>query len=84
MANLYIIEQGAHLRKTGDRLIVEKDGQQLLEVECHRIETVLVFGNVQVTTQALQEMLEHGIEFALLRWRLLSFRRWQEDLLSGV
>ena len=34
MANLYLIEQGAVLRKTGDRLIVEKDDKELLEVEC--------------------------------------------------
>lgn len=38
----------------------------MLEVELHRIDTVLLFGNVQVSTQALTELLEHGIELALL------------------
>ena len=66
MANLYLIEQGAVLRKTGDRLIVEKDKQVLLEVQCHKIDTVLIFGNVQFTTQAVTELLDHGIELALL------------------
>lgn len=66
MANLYLTEQGAILRKTGDRLIVEKDKQVLLEVQCHKIETVLIFGNVQFTTQAVTELFDHGIELALL------------------
>ena len=32
MPNLYITEQGAALRKEGDRLIVEKGDEPLLEV----------------------------------------------------
>jgi CRISP-associated protein Cas1 len=34
MANLYLTEQGTMLRKTGERLIVDKDNQELLEIEC--------------------------------------------------
>jgi len=66
MANLYLTEQNSILRKTGDRLIVEKDGQVLLDVQCHKIDAVLIFGNVQFTTQAVHELFEHGIEMAIL------------------
>lgn len=66
MATLYITEQNAIIRKTGDQLVVEKDGEVLLEVPCLKIDSVLVFGNVQFTTQAAVEMLDHGIEMALL------------------
>ena len=66
MSILYLTEQGAVIRKTGDRLVVEKEGKQLLEIECRVLEAVCVFGNVQFTTQALAEMLDHGIEFSLL------------------
>lgn len=65
MATLYITEQNAILRKTGDRVFVEKDDQVLLEVPCLKLESVFLFGNVQVTTQALAELLDHGIELAL-------------------
>ena len=65
MATLYITEQGAILRKTGDRIIVEKDEHVLLDVPCHKVDTVLIFGAVQVTIQALSELLEHEIELAL-------------------
>lgn len=66
MPNIYLTEQGSVLRKRGDRLIVEKEGAILLDVECHKIDAVLIFGNVQFTTQAVHELFEHGIEMALL------------------
>lgn len=65
MANLYLTEQNSILRKTGDRLIVEKDDQVLLDVQCHKIDAVLIYGNVQFTTQAVHELFEHGIEMAI-------------------
>lgn len=66
MANLYLTEQNSILRKSGDRLIIEKDDKVLLEVQCHKIDAVLIFGNVQFTTQAVHELFEHGIEMAIL------------------
>jgi CRISP-associated protein Cas1 len=66
MANLYLTEQGSVLGKTGDRLIVRKDHEILLDVQCSKINAILIFGNVQCTTQALHELLKHGIEMAML------------------
>ena len=69
MANLYITEQQSILRKTGDRLLVEKDGEIILDVQCHKIDAVFIFGNVQFTTQAVHELFEHGIEMAIMTRR---------------
>jgi CRISPR-associated protein Cas1 len=69
VANLYITEQNSILRKTGDRLLVHKDDEVLLDVQCHKIDAVLIFGNVQFTTQAVHELFEHGIEMAILSRR---------------
>jgi CRISPR-associated protein Cas1 len=66
MANLYLTEQGSILKKKGDRLVVEKDREVLLDVECHKIDAVLIFGNVQFTTQSVHELFQHGIELAIL------------------
>jgi CRISP-associated protein Cas1 len=66
MAYVYITEQGAILRKTGDRLIVQKEDEVLLDVPCDKVDAVLIFGNVQFTTQAVHEILQHGIELAIL------------------
>ena len=48
MAFLYITQQGAVLRKSGDRFLVEQDGQIALDLPYHRLDHILVFGNVQL------------------------------------
>jgi len=65
MAFLYITEQGAVLKKAGERLIVEKDDVVLLDTPASKIEGVLIFGNVQFTTQAVQLMFQQGVEMGL-------------------
>jgi len=65
MAFLYLTQQGARLRKSGDRLLVENDEEIVLDTPYHKLDHVLVFGNVQVTTQALGELLEKGVPVSL-------------------
>lgn len=62
MSTLYLLEQGSKLCKESKRLIVEKDDKVLLEVPDFKIDRVLIFGNVQITTQAMAFLLESGIE----------------------
>lgn len=69
MANLYVDEQNALLRKRGGRLEVVKDGAELAAIPLHRLDTVLLYGNVQFTTQAAAALLDRGIELALLTTR---------------
>lgn len=73
MAFLYLTEQGAVLSKTGERLVVTKDDATLMDLPADKIDGVLVFGHVQLTTPALQLCLSHGVELALFtrRGRLL-------------
>jgi len=66
MSVLYVTEQGACIAKRGERVVVEKEGKELAELHCETLDTVLIFGNVQITTQAVRQMLKHGIEMALL------------------
>ena len=66
MTNLYLTEQGCAIRKTGKRLIVEKEGQELLEIECFKLDTLFLFGNIQITTQAITQILANNIELAFL------------------
>ena len=64
MAYLYLTEQGSVLRKSGDRLLVELDHQIVLDVPYTKLEHVLLFGHIQVTTQATHELLEKGIDLS--------------------
>ncbi|MBD3398079.1 CRISPR-associated endonuclease Cas1 [Candidatus Micrarchaeota archaeon] len=66
MSMLYITDQGAIITKTGERLVVKKARKEIFEIECFKLDTVLLCGNVQFTTQAARQMLKHGIEMALL------------------
>jgi CRISP-associated protein Cas1 len=66
MATLYITEQHATLRKEQNRLVVERDGNALMEVHDFKVERVVVFGNAQLSTQAMAYLLERGIDTAFL------------------
>lgn len=65
MAYLYLTEQGSVLRKSGDRLLVEHEERIVLDIPYHKLEHVLLFGHVQVTTQALGELLDKGVDLSL-------------------
>jgi len=67
-ANIYITEQGASIKKRSETIIVEKDDKQLLEIECFKVDSILVFGNVQFSTQTLKALFEHGIELAIFSY----------------
>lgn len=62
MSVLYIKEQGATLQKMGDRILVTKNGNQLLDIPVFQIENLAVIGNVQITTQALHMLMEKGVD----------------------
>jgi CRISP-associated protein Cas1 len=85
MSALYLIEQNTVLRKSGDRLLLcrkppkarnspgVRETDIAAEWPCADVDHVMVFGNVQITTQAMQHLLESGIETAIftLHGRLL-------------
>jgi CRISPR-associated protein Cas1 len=66
MSTLYLTEQGSKLRKTSQRLVVEKGGTTLLEVPAFEIDRVLIFGAVQLSTQAISFLLNSGIDVSFL------------------
>ncbi len=65
-AVLYVQEPGSHVGKRSEHLVVRKDGQELTRVPMHAVRQVVVFGNVQVSTQALQTLAENEIPVAYL------------------
>ncbi len=56
-AVLYLQEPGSHVGKRSEHLVVRKDGQELTRVPIHAVRQVVVFGNVQVSTQALETLV---------------------------
>jgi len=58
---LYVQDQGARVGKTGECLKVELKGAPLREVRLLETSQVSLFGGVQITTQAVHELLGRGI-----------------------
>ena len=53
-AVLYLQEPGSHVGKRSEHLIVRKDGKEIQRTPIAAIRHVVVFGNVQLSTQALE------------------------------
>jgi CRISPR-associated protein Cas1 len=53
-AVLYLQEPGSHVGKRSEHLVVRKDGAEIQRVPIAALRQVVVFGNVQVSTQALE------------------------------
>ena len=58
---LYVQDQGVTLGKSGDQLTVKSRQQTLRQVKMIDVSQVSLFGNVQVTAQALREITAAGI-----------------------
>lgn len=56
-AVLYVQEPGAHVGKRSEHLVIKKDGRELSKVPIAQIRQVVIFGNVQVSTQALETLV---------------------------
>jgi CRISPR-associated protein Cas1 len=65
-AVLYVQEPGSHVGKRSEHLVVRKDGQEITRVPMHAIRQLVVFGNVQVSTQALETLAANEIPIAYL------------------
>jgi hypothetical protein len=58
---LHVVEQGALIRRSGSRVMVSKKKEVLLEVPAMKLQGILLYGNIQVTTQCLQNLLSEGV-----------------------
>ncbi|PSB02101.1 CRISPR-associated endonuclease Cas1 [Merismopedia glauca] len=61
MATIYLLEQGTCLQKEQLRFIIQISQNQKLEVPIREVERILVFGNIQLTTPAINACLQNNI-----------------------
>lgn len=65
-AVLYVQEPGAHVGKRSEHLVVRKDAAEMTRVPLHAVRQVVVFGNVQVSTQALETLVANDVTVSYL------------------
>jgi CRISP-associated protein Cas1 len=66
MAFCYITEQGGYLRKQGESVVLCKDSEKIFEMPVKDIDTLVVFGNVQISNQLMLAMLDNGTDISLM------------------
>ena len=76
---LYVQEQGCTVGKSGDQLTVSKRGQVLRKIRLLDVSQVCLFGNAQLTAQALRETSAAGIPTCHF-----SYGGWFHALTSGL
>lgn len=76
---LYVTEQGATISKRKGRLVVRRDGEDLVSTRLLDVSQVGVFGNVQVTTQALTELMGRDVPVCFF-----SHGGWFSGLTQGL
>lgn len=62
MSVLYIKEQGAVVQKRSERILVTHNNKTLAEIPFDNIESIAVIGYIQITSQALYQLMQKGIE----------------------
>jgi CRISPR-associated protein Cas1 len=65
-AVLYLQEAGSHVGKRSEHLVIRKDGAELGRVPLHAVRQVVVFGHVQLSTQALETLAYNEIPVSFL------------------
>lgn len=61
MSTLYLLQQGATVKKEQGRYLVKAPQEELLEIPTREVERLLVFGNIQLTTAVISECLDHQV-----------------------
>ena len=76
---VYVQAQGAVVGKSGDQLEVKQKGQTLQKVRLMEVAHLSLFGNVQVTTQAVQELCDRNIPICYF-----SYGGWFRGMTNGM
>ncbi|MEW6419016.1 MAG: CRISPR-associated endonuclease Cas1 [Nitrospirota bacterium] len=69
MRTLYLMEQGIVLSKEDERFNIRKEGEVIKEIPAIKVDQIIVFGNIQITTQAMKFCLQEDIPIILLSSR---------------
>jgi CRISPR-associated protein Cas1 len=66
MAVLYVTEQGSTVNLTAGRIVVRKGDERLQDMPVFKLEQIVVYGNVHLTTPVVAHCLRQGVEVAFL------------------
>jgi CRISPR-associated protein Cas1 len=62
METIYVIEQGAYLKKNGDTLVIMKQGTVLQEIPAQGLQKLLLSGRVSLTGPVMDHLIRNRVE----------------------
>ncbi|NOS89054.1 MAG: group II intron reverse transcriptase/maturase [Methylococcaceae bacterium] len=66
LRTLYLLQHGQVLGKESERLVVRQEQKIVREIPAIKVDQIMVFGNAQISTQAMQFCLQQRIPIYLL------------------
>lgn len=66
MAPVYVREQGAVVRRQGERVLVTRDKETLFDLPLLHVDQLVLMGNVQLTSQAVAMLLQAEVDVVFL------------------
>ncbi|MEW6235524.1 MAG: CRISPR-associated endonuclease Cas1 [Candidatus Omnitrophota bacterium] len=78
-APLYVQDQGAYVGKSNEELVVKLKGTKVADIRFIDLSHVCLYGNVQISTQAIQELLKRSIPLLYF-----SFGGWFNGICGGM
>lgn len=66
MSTVYLTDPGAVVRQSSQHLVVTKDNARLKTIPLLKLERLVIFGHVQLTTEAIHALLKEGVDVAFL------------------
>lgn len=66
MAIIYVTQQGANIRHIAGRIIVRREDKIIQEVPDFKVEQIIIFGNIQLTSSAITYCFEQGVDVCFL------------------
>ncbi|MDO4340867.1 MAG: CRISPR-associated endonuclease Cas1 [Eubacteriales bacterium] len=68
MSVIYVKEQGAYIKKSGEKIDICKNNQKLLSFPVWNIDGLSIIGNIQISTQALVYLMENGVDVSIFSY----------------
>lgn len=79
MSNIYVYEQGSIITINENRLIITKVNKEIESIPIELIDGVMIFGNIQVSTQSIHKLLSKGINITYLSKKGYNFGRLENS-----
>ena len=79
MSNIYVYEQGSIITINENRLIITKVNKEIESIPIELIDGVMIFGNIQVSTQSIHKLLSQGINITYLSKKGYNFGRLENS-----